>query len=989
MPYCPECSASVPQGAETCPTCGAALIDTPTTGEDEAALPAVDVKSLEKQLAAALAPRYELLKLLGAGGMGAVFLAREPALKRLVAVKVLAPHLAADPPARARFQREARAAAALSHPNVVRVYAVGETKNKLPYIVMQYVEGAPLADWLRQRGRVPERDARRIIGEVAAALAAAHARHLVHRDVKPANVLIEAESGRAFVADFGVSAALSAAARQETKLTATGMIIGTPPYMSPEQAAGDAVTPKSDVYSLGVLAYELLTGALPFTANTTAGWAAAHLRDTPEPVTKRRSELTPQLERMVARCLAKAPAERPAASEVARALLPSLETEIRWPPPGLSALLGRGHTLSRELLITVTAGLVVLLALAFTPDVLEVHERWLSRFTIDQLSGTISRAGPPPADTGPVSFFVWQTALILGSTIFLIGIVYLAAVVYWLRRAFRYRALGWNWLTLWDVAADHDGRSGALLAGGAEFGFLDETERQGILRARRLRVAWLLAAELWVFITLGTWIVAAALGFLGRQGPTPLADTTRLLIALVPLALLLIVADRAARAERRLLGPLSVRRAVPVTEIEVEEWYHTVPGILAGRADPRTYLRGRRLHAAALGVAVAGAVVITVGLGEIVLASVAAARFVQSVSPRAAELNAGLRRLSVADPYAEARRLLTPYLPAQAPLAEFTTDQLVRQLFNLERLRPLPTVPAIDARLLLGPGEVGLHEAVRRAYDRTLPPETAALVAALGEHPRVEAFRTLGRASSVDFLGALLDRPILRYVSVDDILPPSMAPLLQVAHLNALGAIAELQQGNVAGARARLGEGAAVALHVLESPLLGRHAYSFLRRDVLLPLASLAEVEGRSDEARALRSVRDALATRWAGIPGAGIAGLAAEAPAMPHFARAVIHGPLSAGERADLLMDGWAGLCANPREILGGPSGARHGRLFAIADSVGSRHARDLLLLARRRWAEPASALGAAPGLFGAVANRGPWAVTLRLLLCTDYAAP
>ncbi|MBI2536070.1 MAG: protein kinase [Gemmatimonadetes bacterium] len=448
MPYCPECSASVPQGVETCPICGAALVDTPTTGDDYPAQPELDVKALEKQLSTALAPRYELLKLLGAGGMGAVFLAREAALKRLVAVKVLAPALAAYQPARVRFQREARAAAALSHPNVVRVYAVGETRGKLPYIIMQYVEGLALHDWLLQRGRVPERDARRIIGEVAAALAAAHARDLVHRDVKPANVLIETETGRAFVADFGVSAALSPAGRQETKLTSTGMIIGTPPYMSPEQAAGDAVTPKSDVYSLGILAYELLAGTLPFAANTAAGWAAAHLRDTPESVATKRSELTPQLARLVARCLAKATNDRPSAAEVARALLPSLETEIRWPPPGLGALFGRGAGFTRELLITAGAGVLVLLALAFTPHVLEVHDHWLSRFTLDPAAGAgLAQARPSP-DSSQVSFFVWQTALILGSAVFLLGVFYLAAVVYWLRRALRYRALGWSWLTL-------------------------------------------------------------------------------------------------------------------------------------------------------------------------------------------------------------------------------------------------------------------------------------------------------------------------------------------------------------------------------------------------------------------------------------------------------------------------------------------------------------------------------------------------------------
>src|SRR5512143_1187739 len=184
MPYCPECSASVPDGVAACPTCGASLVSTPADVAEPSAPVASDIDLVTADLRNSTKPQYELLKLLGAGGMGAVFLLREPALKRLVAAKVLAPWLAADPKARARFEREARAAAALSHPNVVRVYAEGETLGlKLPYIVMQYVEGPTLTEWIEKHQRASEREARRILGEVASALAAAHARQVVHRDV--------------------------------------------------------------------------------------------------------------------------------------------------------------------------------------------------------------------------------------------------------------------------------------------------------------------------------------------------------------------------------------------------------------------------------------------------------------------------------------------------------------------------------------------------------------------------------------------------------------------------------------------------------------------------------------------------------------------------------------------------------------------------------------------------------------------------------------
>jgi eukaryotic-like serine/threonine-protein kinase len=251
MPYCPECSSFVADPVERCPTCGASLASTPAAGQvsQPAARPATDTAQVARDLSAALGTAYEYLRLVGVGGMGAVFLYREVALKRLVAVKVMAPDLAADAGARTRFTREARSAAALSHPNVVRVYAVGETAGlALPYIVMQYVEGPSLAEWMEHHPRASERDGRRIIGEVAAGLAAAHARGLLHRDVKPGNVLLEAETGRAYVADFGVSAAVAAGSADTTgSLTATGHVVVTPIYMSPEQAAGEPLTPKSDV----------------------------------------------------------------------------------------------------------------------------------------------------------------------------------------------------------------------------------------------------------------------------------------------------------------------------------------------------------------------------------------------------------------------------------------------------------------------------------------------------------------------------------------------------------------------------------------------------------------------------------------------------------------------------------------------------------------------------------------------------------------------
>ncbi|MBI1723107.1 MAG: protein kinase, partial [Gemmatimonadetes bacterium] len=239
---CPVCGRAVDPADTACRYCGAGLPTAKTIATPPDAPPAPApgaAEALAEELRAALAPGIQLLRPLGEGGMGHVWLARDPALKRLVAVKVLHPELANDPTSRARFAREAEAAAAVAHPGVVSVYQVGELpRSGTAYFVMQYVEGKSLQDEIKPGEAMPEPRARRMVGEVASALAAAHARGLVHRDIKPAKVMVDAESGRVVVLDFGISAALERRATPgATRLTAEGHSIGTPMYMSPEQAA--------------------------------------------------------------------------------------------------------------------------------------------------------------------------------------------------------------------------------------------------------------------------------------------------------------------------------------------------------------------------------------------------------------------------------------------------------------------------------------------------------------------------------------------------------------------------------------------------------------------------------------------------------------------------------------------------------------------------------------------------------------------------------
>src|SRR5215468_5537141 len=208
----------------------------------------------------ALAGEYSLERELGRGGMGIVYLAREVQLDRLVAIKVLPEAFAARADVRERFLREARMPASLSHPHIVPIYRVGESKGFV-FFVMAYVNGETLGDRLRSRGPLPAAAAARLMREVAWALSYAHGRGIVHRDIKPDNILIETETGRALVSDFGI-----ARGAEETAISDPGRVMGTAQFMSPEQAAGEALDGRSDLYSLGVVSYLALSGKLPFDA---------------------------------------------------------------------------------------------------------------------------------------------------------------------------------------------------------------------------------------------------------------------------------------------------------------------------------------------------------------------------------------------------------------------------------------------------------------------------------------------------------------------------------------------------------------------------------------------------------------------------------------------------------------------------------------------------------------------------------------------------
>ncbi len=285
---------------------------------------------------------YTLLEQIGYGGMAVVYRARQETLDRTVAIKILPENMAASSELMERFRLEARTSANLRHPNVITVHDFGEDERGVAYLVMEYIEGATLADVMDaglDDERIPD-----LLHQIAAGLDYAHARGVIHRDIKPGNVLIT-EERRAVLADFGL-----AGLREGAQLTLAGRVIGTPEYMSPEQAAGHPFDHRADVYALGVVLYEMLVGERPFTSETTVGVLLQHLHDMPPSIRVVRPELPPGVADVLARALAKDPADRySSAGELARAFTAAFSE--RTQPSTISGPVVHGTVLTLERLV--------------------------------------------------------------------------------------------------------------------------------------------------------------------------------------------------------------------------------------------------------------------------------------------------------------------------------------------------------------------------------------------------------------------------------------------------------------------------------------------------------------------------------------------------------------------------------------------------------------------------------------------------------------
>jgi serine/threonine protein kinase len=336
MSACPTCGATYDNSVKICPKDGAVL-----EGTAEVADPRVGQT---------LDAKYRLDSRLGAGGMGAIYRATHLMLDKPVAVKLIKPELVTSPDLVRRFQREARAAGNLNHPNIAAAYDLGQTSDGTLYIAMELVNGPSLKDVIRTTGPIAVDRAVRIMRQVGSALALAHRHNIIHRDLKPHNIML-ATDGRHEVAkllDFGIAKTFDDAS---TQLTATGFVLGTPQYMSPEQAAGRPIDGRSDLYSLGIILYEMLIGEVPFNDPSTPAVLVKHLTEVPAPPSRRRPDVavSPELEAIALRLLAKDPADRfqsaddflsalPAETGTATAIVtPQYDRTVILPPPGSAA----------------------------------------------------------------------------------------------------------------------------------------------------------------------------------------------------------------------------------------------------------------------------------------------------------------------------------------------------------------------------------------------------------------------------------------------------------------------------------------------------------------------------------------------------------------------------------------------------------------------------------------------------------------------------
>lgn len=307
-------------------------------------VPHLPVAAHDDYIGKTIAGKYRVEQMLGEGGMGKVYKATQVSLEKPVVLKVLRQALLSDERTVARFQREAKAASRLNHPNSISVLDFGQTEEGALYIAMEYVQGKDLHHILSREWPLPESRVIRVMSQVLSALADAHSAGVIHRDLKPENIMVEQRRGEpdfVKVLDFGIAKIVDGSTDDGPALTRAGFVCGTPEYMSPEQARGAQLDQRSDLYAVGVILYQLTSGLLPFDSDSAVGFATKHLTETPNPPSKRRPEarISPALERLIMKSMSKSPDDRPQSAAQFRSELLAVEKErkagaSRKPPTG-------------------------------------------------------------------------------------------------------------------------------------------------------------------------------------------------------------------------------------------------------------------------------------------------------------------------------------------------------------------------------------------------------------------------------------------------------------------------------------------------------------------------------------------------------------------------------------------------------------------------------------------------------------------------------
>jgi serine/threonine protein kinase len=399
---CTHCQTPLPDEARFCFSCGS---DLSGGGVKTVVRPRDVTAELQERMTHVLAGRYRVQKLLGAGGMGAVFLADDLTLEREVAIKVLPPDMSRDERVVVRFQREAKTAAKLDHPNIIPIHRV-ESEGGLHYFVMKYVTGRSLDSVLDDGRPLPVPFAMRVLSEAAAALGHAHTRGVVHRDVKPANIMLGADD-QVVLTDFGISKVGDLTAQ----LTQTGMIIGTPHYMAPEQATGRDVDGRADQYSLAVVGYQLFTGKLLFSGDSAHTIIYRHVSEEPPRTSSSRPDVPPAADAALHRALRKEPNERFATMEdFARALRGEAVASTR-PRPSTRALNAatvplaarRAPRKKSSRVPLVAAALTVILATGAAGAWIMMNRRATTASEKTPPAQVVSMSPPPPAAPLPVA----------------------------------------------------------------------------------------------------------------------------------------------------------------------------------------------------------------------------------------------------------------------------------------------------------------------------------------------------------------------------------------------------------------------------------------------------------------------------------------------------------------------------------------------------------------------------------------------------------